>query len=68
MANIGKMIIDDESPDAIRDAIMASLYSKAAERVEAVKPYVASSIFEEDPEDEDDDYDDSEDDGYEDEE
>lgn len=65
MANIGKMIINNESPDAIRDEIMASLYSKAAERVEALKPIVASSVFNEDP-DEDEDYED-EDEDYEDE-
>ena len=48
MANIGQMIVNDESPDAIRDAIINSLYAKAAERVEAAKPYVVSNIFDED--------------------
>lgn len=54
MPTIGQMIVNNESPDDIRDAIISSLYSKAAERVEAAKPYVASTIFG----DEDDEYDD----------
>lgn len=76
MANIGQMIVNDESPDAIRDAIINSLYAKAAERVDAAKPYVVSNIFDEDyDEDEDEEEyeedeneeieDDEEDDGYE---
>ena len=57
MANIGQMIIADESPDAIRDAIITSLFTKAAERVEAAKPYVVANVFEdEDDEDDEDDY------------
>lgn len=63
MSDIGRMIVNDESPDAIRDAIMASLYAKAAERVEAAKPHVAAGIFEEDDEDdyEEEEYEDEED-------
>lgn len=72
MDNIGQMIINDESPDSIRDAIISSLYAKAAERVEAAKPYVAANIFDEDvvdnDDDYDDDYDDDEDEDYDDEE
>ena len=60
MDNIGQMIINDESPDAIRDAIINSLYAKAAERVEAAKPYVVSNVFGDEYE-EDEDYDDEED-------
>ena len=62
MESIGHMIINDESPDKIRDAIINSLYSKAAERVEYAKPYVVSNVFGDEYED-DDDY---EDDDYED--
>lgn len=63
METIGQMIANDESPDAIRDAIISSLYSKAAERVEAAKPYVAASIFEDDVnEDDEDEYDEEGDD------
>lgn len=61
--------MNDESPDAIRDAIISSLYTKAAERVEYAKPYVAANIFgDEVEEDDDEDYedDDGEDDDDED--
>ena len=49
--------MNDESPDAIRDAIINSLYTKAAERVEYAKPYVAANIFDGE-EDDDEDYED----------
>ena len=52
MPSIGHMIINDESPDAIRDEIISSLYAKAAERVEAAKPYVISNIFDDEYENE----------------
>lgn len=69
MASIGQMIVNDESPDAIRDAIINSLYAKAAERVEAAKPYVVSNVFDEDyDEDDDEEFDDDEDGEYEDDE
>lgn len=53
MPNIGQMFVNDESPDQIRDAIISSLYSKAAERVEAAKPYVMANVFGDENEDED---------------
>lgn len=70
MDNIGTMIMNDESPDVIRDAIMSSLYAKAAERVEAAKPYVVANMFgDEIEDDEDEDYeDDNDDEDYEDDE
>ena len=52
--------MNDESPDAIRDAIISSLYSKAAERVEYAKPYVAANIFGDEVEEDDEDYEDDE--------
>ena len=52
--------MNDRSPDVIRDAIINALYTKAAEKVEDVKPYVAANIFDEDEEDED--YEDDDDD------
>ena len=65
MPTIGQMIANDESPDEIRDAIISSLYSKAAERVEAAKPYVVSNIFDDDVDEEEyveeDEYDEDED-------
>ena len=50
--------MNDESPDAIRDAIISSLYTKAAERVEYAKPYVAANIFGDEVEEDDEDYED----------
>ena len=61
------MIMNDESPDAIRDAIISSLYSKAAERVEYAKPYVAANIFGDEVEENDEDYEDEDEDGEDDE-
>jgi hypothetical protein len=66
MESIGQMIMNDRSPDAIRDAIINTLYTKAAEKVEDVKPYVAANIFDEDEEDEDYEEDDDDDEDYED--
>lgn len=74
MDNIGAMIVNNDSPDSIRDAIISSLYTKAAERVEAAKPYVVANIFndevdEDDYEDGDEEeYDEEDEDGYDDEE
>lgn len=62
MESIGQMIMNDESPDVIRDAIINSLYTKAAERVEYAKPYVAANIFGDEVEDEDEDYDEEDED------
>lgn len=39
------MIITDESPSQISDKIKDLLFSKAAERVDSFKPYVANSLF-----------------------
>ena len=65
MPSIGHMIINNESPDSIRDEIISSLYAKAAERVEAAKPYVVANIFDDEVEDgedyEDEEYDEDED-------
>jgi uncharacterized lipoprotein YddW (UPF0748 family) len=58
MESIGQMIINDENPDSIRDAIITNLYAKAAERVEDAKPYVAASIFNDEYEDDEDEYED----------
>ena len=39
------MIIADESPSQISDTIKDALFSKSAERVDAFRPQVSSSIF-----------------------
>lgn len=54
MDSIGHMIVNDESPDVIRDAIINALYTKAAGRVEYAKPHVAANIFGDDDYEDDD--------------
>ena len=39
------MIIADESPSQISDAIKDVLFAKSAERVDAFRPLVSNSIF-----------------------
>lgn len=39
------MIMSDASPSDISDAIKSMLFSKAAENIENLKPYVAASMF-----------------------
>jgi hypothetical protein len=45
MDNIIDLIAKDATASDISDAIKASLYSKAAERVDAARPIVANSMF-----------------------
>lgn len=45
MDNIIDLIAKDATASDISDAIKASLYSKAAERVDAARPIVANSLF-----------------------
>ena len=39
------MIISDESPSSVSDQIKDVLYTKASERVDALKPSAANSVF-----------------------
>ena len=39
------MIVTDESPSQISDKIKDLLFTKAAERIDAYRPTVASSVF-----------------------
>lgn len=39
------MIVSDESPSQISDKIKDILFSKSAEKIEALRPAVASSLF-----------------------
>lgn len=48
MENLVSMIISDESPAEIIDKIKEILYTKAAENVDTLKPYIASALFGED--------------------
>ena len=45
MDDLLDMIIADESPSQISDAIKDVLYAKSAERVDAFRPLVANSVF-----------------------
>jgi len=39
------LMVKDESPSQISDQIKDMLFAKSAERIEAIRPNVASSIF-----------------------
>lgn len=45
MDDLIDMIIADKSASSVSDKIKDLLYSKASERVDSLKPSVASSIF-----------------------
>ena len=45
MDDLLDMMIADESPSQISDAIKDVLYAKSAERVDAFRPMVASTVF-----------------------
>jgi len=45
MDNIIDLIATDASPAEISDKIKSLMYAKAAERIEAARPYVASTMF-----------------------
>ena len=42
------MIIADDSPSQVRDTIKNALFTKSAERVDALRPDIASTIFADD--------------------
>jgi hypothetical protein len=45
MEDLMNMIFADESPSEISDSIKKALFSKSAEKIEVVKPYVSASMF-----------------------
>jgi hypothetical protein len=45
MEELIDLMVSDESPSKVSDAIKDVLYAKTAERIETVKPNVASSVF-----------------------
>jgi len=45
MDNIIDLIATDAKPSEVSDAIKASLFAKAAERVDAARPIVAAGMF-----------------------
>lgn len=52
MDDLMDMIIADESPSQISDKIKDILFSKSAEKIDAFRPVVASSMFGQDEESE----------------
>jgi len=44
------LLVKDESPSQISDKIKDILFSKSAEKIEAIRPQVANSIFDSDVE------------------
>jgi hypothetical protein len=58
MDDLLDMIVSDESPSQIADKIKEILFAKSAERVEAIRPQVSASLFDEDDSETDDDEDD----------
>ena len=45
MDELMDMIVSDESPSQISDKIKELLFTKSAEKIDAFKPVVASSLF-----------------------
>ena len=43
--NVLDMIATDASPAEITDTLKSMLYAKSGERLEALKPYAAASVF-----------------------
>jgi len=60
MDDLLDMIVSDESPSQIADKIKEILFAKSAERVEAARPQVSASLFDED-DSETDEYDENDD-------
>ena len=47
MTNIIDLIATDQSSNEISDAIKDALYAKSSEKIDALKPTVSASIFDE---------------------
>lgn len=45
MEELMDLLVKDESPSQISDKIKDILFSKSAEKIEAIRPQVANSIF-----------------------
>jgi hypothetical protein len=60
MDELMDMIITDESPSQISDKIKDLLFAKSTERLDIFRPMVASSIFDEDENEDDTEYEEDE--------
>lgn len=45
MENIIDLIATDSSPSEISNSIKSTLFAKSAEKIDQIRPYVASSLF-----------------------
>ena len=45
MDELMDLLVKDESPSQISDGIKDQLFARSAERIQAIKPQVAASIF-----------------------
>ena len=56
MDELMSLLVKDESPSEVSDAIKDQLFSRTAERIQNIRPQVAASIFDDgvdlDPQDE----------------
>ena len=48
MEQLMDLLVKDESPSQISDAIKDQLFSRSAEKIQAIRPEVAASIFDDD--------------------
>ena len=48
MDELMDLLVKDESPSAVSDAIKDQLFSRTAEKIQNVRPNVAASIFDND--------------------
>ena len=48
MDELMDLLVKDESPSSVSDAIKDQLFSRTAEKIQGVRPDVAASIFDDD--------------------
>jgi hypothetical protein len=48
MDELMDLLVKDDSPSSVSDAIKDQLFSRTAERIQGVRPDVAASIFDDD--------------------
>ena len=48
MDELMDLLVKDESPSSVSDAIKDQLFSRTAEKIQSIRPDVAASIFDDD--------------------